>query len=381
MGKREELEAKMIENPSDVDLRMVYADLLQSAGDPRGELIVLQQRGKGAEVDAYLAKHGDALLGPLAAYTKTFDHEPKDAFEWHLGFIRKAIVGYESYSDKRGLDDEETTADRAVAAILQHPSALLLEELTVTMNMMDDGMYFEEVVKALAHYGAPALRSLRLGEFNHAGGPGGIDNGYDYESSWTALGDASNLWEKLPNLERLRLQMNLGGYQGPSTIGVFDLPKLQHLEIVTGGLSAENARSFVSGKLPELTSMTLWFGDDNYGGTTTVTDLAPVFAATNLPKLSHLGLVNCSFTDEIVDALAPSKVLRQLAELSLEHGSLDDASVAKIVAHADAFGHLTSLDVNNNHISSDGIGTLRKVCPVVSNEQRGTDDRYVPLSE
>ena len=45
MGKREELEAKLIENPNDVELRMVYADLLQSTGDPRGELIVLSHRG------------------------------------------------------------------------------------------------------------------------------------------------------------------------------------------------------------------------------------------------------------------------------------------------------------------------------------------------
>jgi uncharacterized protein (TIGR02996 family) len=380
MGKREELEAKLIENPNDVDLRMVYADLLQSTGDPRGELIVLQQRGKA--VDDYLAEHEEALVGPLARFKKTFDHEPKDAFEWHLGFIKKAIVGYESNSaSDLDEDADECTADRVVAALLQHPSALLLEELTITMNMLDDGMYFDDVVKAIAQYGAPALRSLSIGEFSHAGGPGGIENGYDYESSWTALGDASNLWAQLPHLERLRLQLNLGGYQGPSTIGVFDLPKLQRLEVVTGGLSAENARSFASGKLPALVHMDLWFGEENYGGTAKLADLEPIFSGANTPKLAHLGLMNCSFSDEIVDALLPSNVLRQLAELSLEHGSLDAGSMQKIVAHADAFRHLASLDLNNNHISSDGLASVAAVCPIVSSEQRGTDERYVPLSE
>jgi uncharacterized protein (TIGR02996 family) len=382
MGKREELEAKMIENPGDADLRMVYADLLQSTGDPRGELIVLQHRGKQDEVDAYLAQHEEALLGPLARFKKTFDHQATAAFEWHLGFIKKATVGYDSYvAGDLDEDADECTADRVVAALLQHPSALLLEELAVTFNLLDDGVYFEDVCKALTQYGAAALRSLSIGEFSHAGGPGGIENGNETESSWTALGDASEMWAKLPRLERLRLQMNLGGYQGPSTIGTFDLPKLQRLEVVTGGLAADNARSFVSSKLPELVSMVLWFGDDNYGGTTTVKDLEPLFAGANVPKLVRLGLVNCSFTDEIVDALAPSKLLGQLEELSLEHGSLDDAGVQKIVAHADAFRHLKSLDLNNNNLTSNGIAAARAVCPIVSSEQRGADDRYVPLSE
>lgn len=384
MGKREELEAKLIENPDDVELRLVYADLLQSTGDPRGELIVLQQRGQDGA--AYIAKHAGALLGPLQRFAKTFDHEPKDAFAWHLGFIRRAIVGYENnYATDLDEDDEECTADLVVAALLQHPSALLVEELTVTMNMLDDGMYFDPVCKAIAQYGAPALRALRLGEFQHAG-PGDVDNGYDYEISWSSLGDASGMWAKLPRLEKLRIQLGLGGSSANGDvdrIGAFDLPNLRELEVVTGGMSAENARSFASGKLPAARSIELWFGDDNYGGNTTVADLAVLLEGKNVPKLEHLGLMNASFTDDLVEALARSPILARIESLSLAHGLLTDAGVATIVKHAGAFEHLTALDISNNYVTSDGVGSLRSVCNVVSDEQRDVNDdyRYVALAE
>jgi hypothetical protein len=272
-----------------------------------------------------------------------------------------------------------------VDAILQHPSALLLEELTVTMNMLDDGMYFDGTCKTIAERGAPALRSLRLGEFQHAG-PGGVDNGYDYEMSWSSLGDASAMWSKLPRLEKLRIQLGLGGSNASGdadVIGTFDLPHLQELEVVTGGMSAENARSFANGKLPAARSIELWFGDDNYGGNTTVADLAALLEGKHLPKLEHLGLMNASFTDELVEALVRSPILARIKSLSLAHGMLTDAGIATIVKHADAFKHLTALDITNNYATPDGVASLHGVCTIVSEEQRNPNDdyRYVALSE
>ena len=388
MGKREELEAKLIEHPGDVELRMVYADLLQSTGDPRGELIVLSHRGNQADVDAYLAKHEDALLGPLVRFKQTFDHDSQPAFTWHLGFIKSAKIGYESNSaGDIDEDADECTADLVVAALLQHPSARLLEELTITMNMLDDGMYFDSVVKAIAQYGAPALRVLRLGEFQHAG-PGGVDNGYDYEISWSSLGDASGVWKAVPRLERLRIQLGLGGTSAngdADRIGTFDLPRLEHLEVVTGGMNADCARSFAAARLPAAKSIDLWFGSNNYGGDATVKDLEPLFAGDGVPKLSHLGLMNAELADDIVAALAPSKLLPRLSELSLAHGMMTDAGAQTIATHADAFKHLAQLDLSNNYLTSAGLAAVRGVCQVLSEEQReydaGDDNRYVALAE
>lgn len=382
MGKREELEAKLIDNPQDAELRMVYADLLQSTGDPRGELIVLQAKGSG-DAAAYFKKHEDAFLGSLARFAKTFEHEPRDAFTWKDGFIKSAAVGYESYSaGDNDEDHEECTADRVVAALLQHPSAMLLEDLTVTMNMLEDGMYFEPVCKAIAQYRAPALRTLRIGEYQQAG-PGGVDNNYDYENSWAGIGDASDLWQAVPRLEALRIQANLGGASvgGNDTIGTFDLPRLRRLEVVTGGLAAKNAQSFARGRLPALEAMDLWFGSDNYGGDAGVGDLEELLAGTRVPKLARLGIMNASFVDELLPVLARSPLLARLSELSFAHGTLGDDGVEAITQHADAFRHLKALDVSNNYLSSDAVAALRKVCPVVSETQRADDDRYVALSE
>src|SRR5687767_12725619 len=54
----------------------VYADALQEANDPRGELIALNQAvAKGmsaADRDAYIAKHAAALFGPAAGHVDAF---------------------------------------------------------------------------------------------------------------------------------------------------------------------------------------------------------------------------------------------------------------------------------------------------------------------
>ena len=386
MGKREELEARLIEDPSDNDARAVYADLLQSTGDPRGELIFLHQRGNQTDIDAHFAAHEAAFLGPLARFKKTFDHASQDAFVWHLGFIKSARLGYESnYAGDLDEDADECTADLVVAALLQHPSAMLLESLTITMNMLDDGMYFDKVMKAIAQHGAPTLRTLRLGEFQHAG-PGGVQNDYEYEISWSSLGDASGVWRVVPRLEDLRIQLGLGGSSSngdTDAIGTFELPKLKRLEVVTGGMSADCARSFAAAKLPSVESVDLWFGCHEYGGSTTAADLAPLFEGEGMPKLSHLGLMNAEITDDVVASLAASQLLARVTEVDLSHGMLTDAGAATIAAQRDRFAHLARLDLSNNYLTASGIAAVRGVCPITEGEQRNIEDeyRYVALSE
>src|SRR5689334_19883893 len=96
MAQEKDLLAKLIDDPSDIDTLLVYADLLQSKGDPRGELIALQHKKKTDEADALLAKHDAELYGPLEAYKTTFDGSDAEAFEWRLGFIRTARLSYDS---------------------------------------------------------------------------------------------------------------------------------------------------------------------------------------------------------------------------------------------------------------------------------------------
>jgi uncharacterized protein (TIGR02996 family) len=48
----------------DFDAWLVYADALQVAGDPRGELISLVHGAAAAARDVYLHEHAETLLAP-----------------------------------------------------------------------------------------------------------------------------------------------------------------------------------------------------------------------------------------------------------------------------------------------------------------------------
>ena len=371
-----ELEARLLDHPDDREACMVYADHLQTLGDPRGELIALQASGRPA--DAFIAEHAEQLLGPLAEHQKTHDGRDDDAFTWQLGFIRSARLSFDSN------EGDGEALEEILEQLLTHPSGRFLSQLVVPMNMLDDGMYFGPVVEKLAAIGAPALRTLRIGEFGHAG-PGGVDTGYDYEISWTTLGNASGLWRVLPRLEHMRLQVGLGGSAasgGAESIGELVVPKLRDLEVVTGGMSSECLRAFASANAPMLETMDLWLGSDNYGANGTVDDLGALFAATGVPQLRHLGLMNSEIADSFIEALAGSKILKQLTELDLRYGTLSDEGAARLAANARAFAHLAKLDLSDNCMSSDGVERVRGISAnVIVDEQKDEEERYVSLSE
>jgi uncharacterized protein (TIGR02996 family) len=74
-GDPAELVARIWEHPDDNELRLVLADALSEAGDPRGELITLQMARSEGKADrkmlarerALLKEHARTFLGPLAA--------------------------------------------------------------------------------------------------------------------------------------------------------------------------------------------------------------------------------------------------------------------------------------------------------------------------
>jgi len=388
MERNPDLEAKLIADPSNTDAYLVYADFLQSKSDPRGELITLQHAGKTKEAEAFLEAHADELYGPLKNYRKTFDGSAADAFSWRLGFIRSARLSLDSNSvDEVEVEDGvEISLETCLAELLKHPSGMLLEELVIPINMLDDGAYFEPLVKVIAEHGAPTLKSLRIGEFSCAGGPGGTGD-YEYEISWTTLGDASGLWKAVPRLERLVLQVGLGSTSASGTtdnLGQIDLPNLRHLEVITGGMSQSCVTSFVEAKLPELVYMDLWLGSSSYGFAGSVDDVVPILDGARLPKLQHLGLMNTELTDDICDRLGTAKILPRLREVSLKYGTMSDAGARALASTKTAFKHLTLLDVSENCLGSEGVGEVEGLCSNVMTDQQKAgdeDDRYVSLSE
>src|SRR5678815_5558869 len=93
-GCAAELEAAITRDPDDPEPYLVYADWLQSTGDPRGLLIVLQHHGRWAEADALIEEHREHVLGPLASFPLDGSDPRELELKWYLGFFREAQVGW-----------------------------------------------------------------------------------------------------------------------------------------------------------------------------------------------------------------------------------------------------------------------------------------------
>ncbi len=263
-----ELEAALLREPYQAEAHLVYGDWLQARGDPRGELIALQHRLSERPEDTELARaerylleqHADVLLGELAR------HQAALALEWRLGFIRSArICGPVALGR-----DAETRAsgETILRALLAHPSALLLEALSIGILPSDEAEPLTSAVEALVEAGPrPALRSLFLGDFVYPD---------ELELSWATLPSTERLYPLYPRLAELTLQA------GHLELGRVELPALRSFEVRTGGLARASLEAILAARWPELERLVIWFGDPNYGAQSTLDDLRPLLAGTEL---------------------------------------------------------------------------------------------------
>jgi len=151
----------------------VYADALASRDDPRGELIVLQHRAETATggqrqqleeaARAHLARHADALLGPLA--------EANATVSWRRGFARRIEVGSPSAASAEAILAHpsarlvtelalDPVSSQTAAAIVELPIIDQLERLDI---LLDDWLDASVVIDALAARVRPRLTSLVVG--------------------------------------------------------------------------------------------------------------------------------------------------------------------------------------------------------------------------
>ncbi|HEY0192878.1 MAG TPA: TIGR02996 domain-containing protein [Kofleriaceae bacterium] len=119
MSRDRELEAAIAADPEDPAGYLVYADHLQAAGDPRGDLIAVQaaraadpeSRELAAAETALFAAHRRMLFGPETAHAQV---------EWSHGFWRRLYLG-----GRPGA----TALDEHAAQLLACPSAKFLRAL------------------------------------------------------------------------------------------------------------------------------------------------------------------------------------------------------------------------------------------------------------
>jgi uncharacterized protein (TIGR02996 family) len=179
MTRGDELRAQLLAAPDDVGAHLVYADWLQSQGDPHGDLIVAQQEYPAHPVaERILRLHGRLLLGNLDGVDCA----------WRCGFIRYA----------RLFGEERPTATAAVLdELLQLPTVLLLEELCIERTDSDEHS-LRPAIEALCRRPPPLLQRLTLGPC--------------YPAPFPAITNINGLDKATPRLKQLRLCSRFGGY-------------------------------------------------------------------------------------------------------------------------------------------------------------------------
>jgi len=376
-----ELEAMIVEDPSR-EAYMVYADWLQAQGDPRGELIsvehaLLQRPGarKLLETRGRLrAPYDEQMRQLVQAFNMQIPpgEEHRIKLEWDLGFVRSARLAHDWFGD---MDQQDTMDTRQLfATFLSLPSTRLIQQLTVGLWRNSEGQAeYDGVFRALGECQPPALRRLFVGDFDYP---------EQIEISWTNLGDVSPIYPALPRLEELILQ------GGSVTLGAIDLPGLRHFEVRTGGLSGASIRSVVAARWPRLERLVLWFGDRYYGAEGSVEQIAPILAGEGISGVTHLGLMNADFIDELCGALSGARVLDQLESLDLSLGMMTDDGAASLLAARDRLRRLRRIDVSDNYLTDKARTMLSGLGPeLVFGTQRQPDawddevNRYVSVGE
>lgn len=362
-----DLEAAILANPDDLASYLVYADWLQSHGDPRGELISVQHARLSADTPA-LRKREEQLMRAqggvfFGGLEKLLEQDGGLSVTWRLGFLKSARVAREQY-------DSDLDVAATLTTLLALPIAAHLDSLSVGLCEEPGDGDLQPAIDALVELEGPqTLRSLFLGDFEYPD---------QSDISSTSVGDLTKLYAAFPKLQSLRLR------GAGAALGKIDLPELRDFTFETGGLSTECVESISRARWPKLQRLSLWFGDENYGGDAGFDDLGTLLAAKGLPQLEALGLVNCSFISGNLDSLAKAKVLRQLKRLDLSMGFLTDEDAEALVRHAAAFKHL-ELDVSHNYLTRRGVWLLQKAArTLVSTDQQEADtddDRYVAVGE
>jgi uncharacterized protein (TIGR02996 family) len=300
------LEAELLENPDDESLRLVLADKLVAAGDPRGELIVVQsKRARGDDSDDLVAREKELLA--------LFRHDVPDGVTatWQLGFVRTAWVTGDHF---------------VVAKLLASDSLRYLRELWIEIedNEPDHGIRFTtRVLGELADAVRPTIAALTI-KRRH------FDDNYPFEISDRAY-DSRDLWTKLPALRELALD-------GVDIVSTLDHPRLEML--LLDDRPIDPGATWNTPSLRCIDWYCYWessgVGVDSQGET-----FDPLWRQ-ELPALRELSL-RASIIDPIAPVTRPdiASFVRRLDRLRVSLSMFGD--IATLNASADHLAHLSKL--------------------------------------
>jgi uncharacterized protein (TIGR02996 family) len=303
---------------------------------------------RNPELEAMLLAHPHEP-GPYLVYADWLkQHHDKHLLDLLCEDASAELAWYDAYA-RFSWEDPERSGTLPVEVLLEalfvlSPPSELVFGAPDWLRLTD----YESILSALAARERPSVRSLHLGDFSFGGRR-------DPQITSVSIGSTDRLWKALPHLTHLELQGSLSSLGGPSS-------ELHSLRIRSGGLPRQVPQQIGAARWPALERLELWLGDSLYGGDASVDDLQDLLAGEGLPALRDLALANCEFTAELCRVLPSAAVLPRLRSLDLSKGTLTDEGAHALLAHADSFAHLDSLDLDENFLSDEMCAQLASLC-------------------
>ena len=172
------------------------------------------------------------------------------------------------------------------------------------------------------------------------------------EMSWIGQCDHSAVFGAFPKLTEYVARGGNG-----LRMGQINHAALKILRLETGGMPAPLVREAISANAP-LTHLELWLGEETYGASFSIEDLAPLLLGERYPDLEYLGLRNSMITDNIAEAIAAAPVLDRLKVLDLSLGTLTDRG-AKALLAGGKLGGLETVNISHHYVSDPVLQELR----------------------
>lgn len=274
-----------------------------------------------------------------------------------------------TYEHRRSefLDAKETFASLRKDPLASSLAAIVIGPYNASWDG-DAGDVLRELTSAASKKVFTSLRAVFLGDITYE----------EQEISWIHVGNPGKILDAYPALECLRVR-------GTEELKFKCAPHsgLRSLVIESGGLNKRALKAVLSSSFENLESLELWLGSEDYGADHRVDDLMPLLSGRLFPKLRHLALRNCEYTDEIAAAIADAPVLKGLRSLDLSMGTLGNAGAVALIGSPLVAG-LELLDVSHHYMSPAVAKKLASLGPkLVAKDRVEPEDnpRYVQVGE
>ncbi len=206
------------------------------------------------------------------------------------------------------------------------------------------------------------IKSLFIGDMDYE----------ECEVSWIIQADYSRLWEAMPQLEKLVIKGSSG-----LNLGTVNHENLRHLEIICGGLGKDVIRSVQEAKLPNLETLLLYIGVEDYGFDGDISTIKELLEKSDFPKLTYLGLTDSEIQNEITQAVLDSKYISQITTLDLSMGSLTDEGGQLLLDRLPRLPGIRELNLEYHFLSDEMMEKLSGLSGITVNvEDQQEADSY-----